>query len=288
MAAKPASASNVGSEPEAKKAVVVDTPAMDPVAAKPAPASNAGSEPQAKKEVVADNSAMDPVAAKPAPVVKVESDLDAKKAVVADTPAMEPVAAKPVSINKIAPPVMNDPVAYKSSMDPIATKADPNEFFAELSVRSTSMDPVASRPPAGMDKLLFGFAPEEFSAGGSVVTPLAEVPKSELVSAEATDLQVPGDQASARAVFEDAKTEKGEPLAKLQSVTSIFKSVFKGDKKDEVSFLSESEAGPATNKAQEQPEPELAMSGDKPKETQPKEVKNDIEGRMRRRSRRRN
>lgn len=267
---------------------------------------------------------------KPEPKLQVVQDAVASKPAAAETVSLDPVAAKPAAISKIVPPLDIDPVAAEPakpalldpiaapvdpvatpvdpvaapakaaavSLDPVATKADPNDFFAELTQRSQSLDPVASRPPAGMDKLLFGFSPEEFGAasGDAKPAPLAEVPKAELpADAEAEPLASADKQADNKAKFseqpegdEDGKNDKGEPLAKLQAVTSIFKSVFKGEKKDEIRFLSESEAGPGAAQAEDAAEPELAeATADKPKETQPKEVKNDIEGRMRRRSRRR-
>lgn len=260
----------------------------------------------ASKPAAAETVALDPVAAKPAAISKIAPPLD-----------IDPVAAKPAQLDPVAAPVAPiaapvdpvaaplDPVAAPAkaaavSLDPVATKADPNDFFAELTQRSQSLDPVASRPPAGMDKLLFGFSPEEFGAasGDAKPAPLAEVPKAEL-PADAEPLASADKQADNKADNkakfseqpegdEDGKNDKGEPLAKLQAVTSIFKSVFKGEKKDEIRFLSESEAGPGAAQAEDAAEPELAeVSADKPKETQPKEVKNDIEGRMRRRSRRR-
>lgn len=280
---------------------------------------------------------------KPEPKLQVVQDAVASKPAAAETVSLDPVAAKPAAISKIAPPLDIDPVAAQPakpaqldpiaapvdpvatpvdpiaapvdpvaapakaaavSLDPVATKADPNDFFAELTQRSQSLDPVASRPPAGMDKLLFGFSPEEFGAasGDAKPAPLAEVPKAELpadaeplASADKQADNKADSKADNKAKFseqpegdEDGKNDKGEPLAKLQAVTSIFKSVFKGEKKDEIRFLSESEAGPGAAQAEDAAEPELAeATADKPKETQPKEVKNDIEGRMRRRSRRR-
>ncbi|MCH4294902.1 GYF domain-containing protein [Shewanella sp. 3B26] len=279
---------------------------------KPEPKLQVVQDAVASKPAAAETVALDPVAAKPAAISKIAPPLD-----------IDPVAAKPAQLDPIAPvdpiaapvdpiaapvdPVAAplDPVAAPAkaaavSLDPVATKADPNDFFAELTQRSQSLDPVASRPPAGMDKLLFGFSPEEFGAasGDAKPAPLAEVPKAEL-PADAEPLASADKQADNKADNkakfseqpegdEDGKNDKGEPLAKLQAVTSIFKSVFKGEKKDEIRFLSESEAGPGAAQAEDAAEPELAeVSADKPKETQPKEVKNDIEGRMRRRSRRR-
>ncbi|WP_126167910.1 GYF domain-containing protein [Shewanella khirikhana] len=309
----------------------------DPVATSVTP--DAAQELVAQLEPVADIQAE----IKPEPKLQVVQDAVASKPAAAETVSLDPVAAKPAAISKIAPPLDIDPVAAQPakpaqldpiampvdpiaaavdpvaaavdpvaapakaaavSLDPVATKADPNDFFAELTQRSQSLDPVASRPPAGMDKLLFGFSPEEFGAasGDAKPAPLAEVPKAEL-PADAEPLASADKQADNKADSkadnkvkfseqpegdEDGKNDKGEPLAKLQAVTSIFKSVFKGEKKDEIRFLSESEAGPGAAQAEDAAEPELAeATADKPKETQPKEVKNDIEGRMRRRSRRR-
>ncbi|QYK04361.1 DUF4339 domain-containing protein [Shewanella zhangzhouensis] len=169
--------------------------------------------------------------------------------------------------------------AGSQSLDPVAVKANPDDFFASL-MPSTLPDPVPSRPQ-GKDGL-FGFSPEDFDHDGMAVKASATEPgagDSATVSVKLPDSKAPEAESS-------IKAEKNEPKVKLPSVTSIFKSVFKGDKKDE---HKEAEVD-GDDDADDEVLADPAMSADALSDgqsEQPRPQKGDIEGRMRRRSRRR-
>ncbi|MBT1443536.1 DUF4339 domain-containing protein [Shewanella sp. JM162201] len=213
------------------------------------------------------------------------------------------------------------------SPDPVATKAA-SDIFAQSQARA-SVDPVASRPPAGVDKSLFGIDPEAFFAKLSPPPPkpFLEPPTDDaLLSGSGADAEVSAAASKAQSTkAESAKDqsakdqsakgdsgkEDGKSLldlklgqaVKLQAVTSIFKSVFKGDKKDEDAAESAAQTGSLNSEAlnsealnSETLDAELdelyletadtAADSDE-QSRKPKSSPEDVAGRMRRRSRRR-
>ncbi|QYJ74489.1 DUF4339 domain-containing protein [Shewanella sp. FJAT-52076] len=169
--------------------------------------------------------------------------------------------------------------AGSQSLDPVAVKANPDDFFASL-MPSTLPDPVPSRPQ-GKDGL-FGFSPEDFDHDGMAVKTSATEPgakDSATVSVKLPDGKAPEAEPS-------IKAEKNEPKVKLPSVTSIFKSVFKGDKKDEHKEAEVDGDDDGDDEVLADPAMSADALSDGPSD-QPRPQKGDIEGRMRRRSRRR-
>ncbi|WP_041409879.1 DUF4339 domain-containing protein [Shewanella amazonensis] len=163
------------------------------------------------------------------------------------------------------------------SLDPVAVKANPDDFFASL-MPSTLPDPVPSRPQ-GKDGL-FGFSPEDFDHDGMAVN--ASATESGAEESDTVSVKLGGGKAPA--AEPSIKTEKNEPKGKLPSVTSIFKSVFKGDKKE--GHKEADVDGDEDDELSADP----AMPGDTLSDgqsSQPRPQKGDLEGRMRRRSRRR-
>ncbi|MCL2918911.1 DUF4339 domain-containing protein [Shewanella litorisediminis] len=164
------------------------------------------------------------------------------------------------------------------SLDPVAVKANPDDFFASL-MPSTLPDPLPSRPQ-GKDGL-FGFSPEDFTPAGTAQKASATEPGAK--DSATVSVKLPEDKAPE--AESSIKAEKAEPKVKLPSVTSIFKSVFKGDKKDAQQETEVDEEGSADEVSTAEAFSEDALSGEQ--SGQPKPQKGDVEGRMRRRSRRR-
>lgn len=177
------------------------------------------------------------------------------ESVAAKSTSIDPVATKSVSIDPVATKTLSlDPIATKSasldpvassglSLDPVATKTVPVDPIisktitldnvAEIRPRTASLDPQPIRPSASMDNVAVRLKPGESIDD---ITPKKSQEKIDNIQFS-EELKNNIEQKlekvfeASPAIPDEKSSSKAEPSAKLQGVTSILKSVFRGDKK---------------------------------------------------------
>ncbi|UJF22924.1 DUF4339 domain-containing protein [Shewanella sp. OMA3-2] len=239
----------------------------------------------------------------------------------ASSASFEPLATKPTSIDPVATQALSlDPVATKSasldpiastglSLDPVATKTVPVDPIisktitldnvAEIRPRTASLDPQPIRPSASMDNVAVRLKPGESIDD---ITPKKSQEKidniqfsEELKNNIEQKLEkvfeaspaVPDEKSSSKT---EPEKSKAEPSAKLQGVTSILKSVFRGDKKVEPKQEVKMESPVSLAHSNDDLDDDLDddfLDNEERNGTDGEPTTADKEGRMRRRSRRR-
>ncbi|GGN73505.1 MULTISPECIES: DUF4339 domain-containing protein [Pseudomonadati] len=231
---------------------------LDPVVTKPAhdPIS-ASLDPVATKSLSeAITSSLDPVATKSLSEA-ITSSLDpvaTKSLSEAITSSLDPVATKSLSLDPIATPrsaldpiaspsLSLDPIPTKSlSLDPVAVKATNLDNVAEIRPRTASLDPQPIRPSASLDNVAVRLKPGESIDDIAPKKSQEKIDNIQFSEELKNNIEqklekvfeespaVPTEKTSKKSDTEKTKTEAP---AKLQGVTSILKSVFRGDKKVE-------------------------------------------------------
>ena len=237
-------AQDQASVPTPPQAILDSTPnvSLDPVVAKPA------SEPIA--------ASLDSVVTKPAhaPISASLDPVATKSLSEAITSSLDPVATKSLSLDPIATPrsaldpiaspsLSLDPIPTKSlSLDPVAVKATNLDNVAEIRPRTASLDPQPIRPSASLDNVAVRLKPGESIDDIAPKKSQEKIDNIQFSEELKNNIEqklekvfeespaVPTEKTSKKSDTEKTKTEAP---AKLQGVTSILKSVFRGDKKVE-------------------------------------------------------
>ncbi|MCL1141974.1 DUF4339 domain-containing protein [Shewanella gaetbuli] len=267
------------------------------LAAVPTPAKNIETEvaesadsPAIDAAIVAELSS-DPVATITTPLDPVATKSTTLDAVATTSASLDPIATKSAPLDPIASPSL--------SLDPVAT---PMDNVAEIRPKIASLDPQPIRPGASMDNVAVRLKPGESVDDISLKKSQEKADNNQLSDEVKNAIEQKLEKVLDEAPAADnksttqANTEKTETAAKkpaitespakLQGVTSILKSVFRGDKKVEPKKEVNLDS-PVT----------LAHSNDAIDDEDSLEIQDktgtdgapasDKEGRMRRRSRRR-
>lgn len=209
------------------------------------------------------------------------------------TLSLDPIATKSASLDPVASTGLSlDPVATKTvPVDPIISKTITLDNVAEIRPRTASLDPQPIRPSASMDNVAVRLKP-----GESIDDITPKKSQEKIDSIQFSDELKSNIEQKLEKVFEDSPavpdekvSSKPEPSAKLQGVTSILKSVFRGDKKVEPKqeIKVESPVSLAHSNDDLDDEHDDFLDNEERNGTDGEASATDKEGRMRRRSRRR-
>ena len=254
--------------------------------------------------VAAKSTAVDPVTTKSAsidPVATKTLSLDpiATKSGSLDPVAsiglsLDPVATKSASLDPVASIGLSlDPVATKTvPVDPIISKTITLDNVAEIRPRTASLDPQPIRPSASLDNVAVRLKP-----GESIDDITPKKSQEKIDSIQFSDELKSNIEQKLEKIFEaipaipdEKSSSKVEPSAKLQGVTSILKSVFRGDKKvepqQEVKVESPVSLAHSNDELDDDHDDDF-LDNEERNGTDGEHTAADKEGRMRRRSRRR-
>ncbi|MDP5145789.1 GYF domain-containing protein [Shewanella sp. ULN5] len=246
-------APNISLQPVVATASEPITASLEPVVTKPAhdPISSPLDTVATKSPSEAITPSIDPVATTAVSLDPIATPRAALDSIASPSLSLDPVPTKSLSLDPIATPrVALDPIASPSlsldpvptkslSLDPVAVKATNLDNVAEIRPRTASLDPQPIRPSASLDNVAVRLKP-----GESIDDIAPKKSQEKIDSIQFSDELKNNIEQKLEKVFEQSPavsteiastqpdTEKTKTVAPTKlGVTSILKSVFRGDKK---------------------------------------------------------